>query len=75
MKNREETTMPEPKTATKLKVEDMVEDILNTIDRDREREIISRRFGLFERKDSLEQIGELLGITRDRVRQLDKAVL
>ena len=54
MKNREETTMPEPKTTNKIKVEDMVEDILNTIERDREREIISRRFGLFDRKETLE---------------------
>ena len=75
MKNREETTMPEPKTTNKIKVEDMVEDILNTIERDREREIISRRFGLFDRKETLEQIGELLGITRERVRQLEKAVM
>jgi uncharacterized protein YwgA len=67
--------MPEPKSAKKVTVEDMVEDILNTIDRDREREIISRRFGLFDRKETLEQIGELLGITRERVRQLEKAVM
>lgn len=67
--------MPEPKTTKQIKVEDMVEDILNTIERDREREIISRRFGLFDRKETLEQIGELLGITRERVRQLEKAVM
>src|SRR5665811_1026531 len=52
-----------------------VKNILNTIDRDREREIISRRFGLYDRKETLEQIGELLGITRERVRQLEKAIL
>ena len=46
-----------------------------TIDREREREIVSRRFGLFDRKETLEQIGELLGITRERVRQLEKAVV
>jgi predicted Zn-ribbon and HTH transcriptional regulator len=50
-------------------------DILNTIDREREREIISRRFGLYDRRETLEQIGELLGITRERVRQLEKAIL
>ncbi len=49
--------------------------VLATIEREREREIISRRFGLFERKETLEQIGELLGITRERVRQLEKAVV
>jgi hypothetical protein len=52
-----------------------VKDILATIDREREREIVSRRFGLFERKETLEQIGELLGITRERVRQLEKSVV
>lgn len=52
-----------------------VQDIMKTIDQEREREIITRRFGLFDRKETLEQIGELLGITRERVRQLEKAIL
>ena len=59
----------------KLPIEQIVNDILGTIDREREREIVSRRFGLFDRKETLEQIGELLGITRERVRQLEKAVV
>ena len=52
-----------------------IEESLESIDQDREREIISRRFGLFDRKETLEQIGEMLGITRERVRQLEKAIL
>ena len=60
---------------TQKAIEENIKKILNTIDREREREIISRRFGLFERRETLEQIGELLGITRERVRQLEKAVL
>lgn len=52
-----------------------VDYILDQIEREREREIISRRFGLNDRKETLEQIGELLGITRERVRQLEKAIL
>jgi hypothetical protein len=48
---------------------------LNIIDQDREREIISRRFGLNAPKETLEQIGEMLSITRERVRQLEKAIL
>lgn len=52
-----------------------VESILAIIDQEREREIITRRFGLFDRRETLEQIGELLGITRERVRQLEKAIL
>lgn len=63
-------TMPESKPQT----EKIVSAILATIEREREREIVSRRFGLFDRKETLEQIGELLGITRERVRQLEKAV-
>ncbi len=62
-------------TAPIINVEQIITDILGTIEREREREIISRRFGLFDRKETLEQIGELLGITRERVRQLEKVVI
>jgi len=53
-------------TKQQLNIEKCVTEILATIDRERERAIISRRFGLFDRKETLEQIGELLGITRER---------
>lgn len=62
-------------TTSVLNTEQFVQDILGSIDREREREIVARRFGLFDRKETLEQIGELLGITRERVRQLEKAVV
>lgn len=52
-----------------------IDNILGVIDQEREREIVVRRFGINERKETLEQIGEMLGITRERVRQLEKAVL
>ncbi len=58
-----------------LPVEQITKDILATIEKEREREIVSRRYGLFDRKETLEQIGELLGITRERVRQLEKAII
>ena len=48
---------------------------LKIIEQNREKEIISRRFGLDGPKETLEQIGELLSITRERVRQLEKAIL
>ena len=48
---------------------------LNIIEQDREKEIISRRFGLSGHKETLEQIGDMLSITRERVRQLEKAIL
>lgn len=62
-----------PETA--INTSSAVERILSGIEREREREIIARRFGLHERKETLEQIGDLLGITRERVRQLEKAIL
>jgi hypothetical protein len=62
-------------TTSRLNTEQFVQDILSSIEREREREIIARRFGLFDRKETLEQIGELLGITRERVRQLEKSVI
>lgn len=48
---------------------------LKIIEQEREKEIISRRFGLKGKKETLEQIGEMLSITRERVRQLEKAIL
>ena len=62
-------------TEEKLNTELIIDDILNTIEREREREIVARRFGLYDRKETLEQIGELLNITRERVRQLEKSVI
>lgn len=52
-----------------------IEGSLKIIEQDREKEIISRRFGLNGNKETLEQIGEMLSITRERVRQLEKAIL
>lgn len=64
-----------PEIEPTINIQSSVKEILNTIDQEREREIIIRRFGLYERSETLEQIGELLGITRERVRQLEKSIL
>ncbi|MBR2725685.1 hypothetical protein IKE87_00210 [Candidatus Saccharibacteria bacterium] len=56
-------------------LEKAIHSSLSIIEEDREREIITRRFGLSGRRETLEQIGETLSITRERVRQLEKAVL
>ena len=58
-----------------LDIRAAVTDILNTIERKREREIIAKRFGLFAKRETLEEIGELLNITRERVRQLEKSII
>lgn len=64
-----------PSSEQKIDLKNSVGEILSAIDQEREREIITRRFGLYDRRETLEQIGELLGITRERVRQLEKAIL
>lgn len=64
-----------PAPEQKIDLKSGVNAILAVIDQEREREIITRRFGLYDRRETLEQIGELLGITRERVRQLEKAIL
>ncbi len=69
------TDATEIKEIMTIDIEKTVAEILSTIDREREREIIARRYGIYDRKETLEQIGELLGITRERVRQLEKAVM
>ncbi|MBR3180824.1 hypothetical protein IKF63_01970 [Candidatus Saccharibacteria bacterium] len=48
---------------------------LKIIEQDRERQIIEKRFGLNGSKETLEQIGETLSVTRERVRQLEKVIL
>lgn len=67
--------MTETTTDTTAVLAAAVNETLASIAHEREREIISRRFGLNDRRETLEQIGELLGITRERVRQLEKAIL
>ena len=56
-------------------IKNAIKGSLKIIEQDREKEIISRRFGLNGNKETLEQIGDMLSITRERVRQLEKAIL
>jgi len=62
-------------SATKQELENVAKKVLAGIDRPREREVIERRFGLNGTKETLESVGETLGITRERVRQIEKATL
>jgi predicted Zn-ribbon and HTH transcriptional regulator len=52
-----------------------IAEILALIDRERENEIVSRRFGLEGRRETLEAVGDDMGITRERVRQIEKVAL
>ena len=52
-----------------------VQELLETLN-DREKEVISLRFGLGkDRTYTLEEIGESLGITRERVRQIESKAI
>jgi hypothetical protein len=62
-------------TQGKFNLNGAIEAILDTLDKERERDVIGRRFGLNGSKETLEQIGETYGITRERVRQLEKSII
>ena len=50
--------------------------ILQELRRDRDRQIIARRFGFgLAKRQTLEKIGNDFGITRERVRQIEKAAI
>jgi len=56
----------------------LVEDLISAIDdlTEREASILKLRFGLNgERKHTLKELGELFGITRERIRQIQKGAL
>jgi hypothetical protein len=64
-----------PRNDPKIDFQTGVNDVLAAISQDREREIISRRYGLVDEHETLEQVGIMLGVTRERVRQLEKSAL
>lgn len=59
-----------------LSDENFQEHLLNWLNElpEREREIIQRRFGIgeYDEKQTLDEVGEAVGLTRERVRQLQK---
>jgi DNA-directed RNA polymerase delta subunit len=50
-------------------------EVMTLVDRDREKEILTRRFGLDGNRETLEAVGDDMGITRERVRQIEKVAL
>jgi hypothetical protein len=56
-------------------INNMVENALSTLKKDRDREVLRRRGGINMPAQTLEEIGQDLSITRERVRQIEKAAL
>lgn len=66
---------PDPDEHYKIKeVEQYVNSIINKLN-EREQLIIKMRFGIEHEEKTLEQIGHYLGISRERVRQLEKRAI
>lgn len=65
-----------PKPAMTYDYKAATEQILKELRRDRDRQIIARRFGFgLSRRQTLEKIGTDFEITRERVRQIEKAAI
>ena len=60
---------------SKEQLNSLVDGALNTLKKDRDREVLRRRSGINVATQTLEQIGQDLRITRERVRQIEKAAL
>lgn len=60
---------------TIAEINETVQSVLRLLDRERDRAVIVNRFGLDGSRKTLEEIGQELGITRERVRQIEKAAL
>lgn len=57
------------------KLNNLVDEALNSLRKERDREVLRRRGGINTASQTLEQIGQELNITRERVRQIEKAAL
>jgi RNA polymerase primary sigma factor len=83
--DREDTTLgdfiedrdavPLPDAASRTLLQEQLETVLHTLD-DRERGIIQMRFGLLGGEPgTLEEVGRVFGVTRERIRQIESKTL
>jgi len=62
-------------TIDKLNLKKLAKDSLKLLKKDRSREILSFRYGIDGNRETLEKIGLKYGITRERVRQIEKSAI
>lgn len=56
-------------------ISEIKEKINNVLENEKEIEVLSRRFGIDNRKkETLESIGRVFGVTRERIRQIEKGI-
>ena len=68
-------TVPVDSLIAEVSIPEKVESALHVLD-EREREIVKMRFGIgFEGAFTLDEIGKKLGLTRERIRQIEKKAL
>ena len=73
VEDKEATSPVEAALASMLRIE--VEDILGTL-KARERRVLTLRFGLVDGLDrTLDDVGQRLGVTRERIRQIERKAL
>jgi RNA polymerase primary sigma factor len=73
IEDRDAETLPDAAGRTLL--QEQLETVLHTLD-DRERGIIQRRFGLLGGEPgTLEEVGRVFGVTRERIRQIESKTL
>lgn len=69
-----EGVAPEDKAAEEL-LKDYLEDVLGTLS-DREKKVLELRFGLHDgNPKTLEEVGKIFGVTRERIRQIEAKAL
>lgn len=70
------TTVDTTAISVRSLIDQLVDESLRLLKKDRDREVVAKRHGLKSHTPhTLEQIGSQLGITRERVRQIEKAAL
>ena len=62
-------------SSNKTPLNKLIDNIMQDLYKDRERDIIIGRFGLNGKKKTLDAIGKDYGVTRERIRQLEKGMI